>query len=250
MKKKTSTPARRAPRTRAAAAAQAAAESPAKRRSGTEIRRLIIDSARELFGERGYASTTTRAIADRAGVTEPLIFRNFGGKAGLFEQAVALPFNNLFNEYIAIWRARGVTTEDAVSRMRVYVESLYDYLRENKALLRALILSMQSDDPELAHLMHSPSAPIIRYLDQVAQLGKSSLPEVGWTGVNINIAVRISFGYILSLAVFDDLFFAEGKAPRRRDVLDEMTAYLIHGLGHRSKVRSSPVRKKRQGSSA
>ncbi len=208
-----------------------------KRRSGEEIRQLIIDSARELFGERGYAATTTRAIADRAGVTEPLIFRNFGGKAALFEQAVALPFNRLLGDYLTVWRNREPTTKGSMIRMRHYVESLYDYLRENKALLRALILSMQSDDPELAHLMHQPSAPIIRYLDQVGKLGETSLPQVGWVGINLQIAVRISFGFIFSLAVFDDLFFAEGRHPKRVQLIDEMVAYLVHGLGHRPKSR-------------
>lgn len=43
----------------------------------------ILDAAAELFAERGYASTTTRAIAERAGVNEVTLFRRFENKAGV-----------------------------------------------------------------------------------------------------------------------------------------------------------------------
>jgi AcrR family transcriptional regulator len=43
----------------------------------------IMKAAAELFGERGYAATTTRALAERAGVNEVTIFRLFGSKSGV-----------------------------------------------------------------------------------------------------------------------------------------------------------------------
>lgn len=43
----------------------------------------ILRAAMHLFTERGYAATTTRAIADAAGVNEVTLFRHFGNKAGV-----------------------------------------------------------------------------------------------------------------------------------------------------------------------
>ena len=43
----------------------------------------ILDAAAELFAERGYAATTTRLIAERAGVNEVTIFRRFENKLGV-----------------------------------------------------------------------------------------------------------------------------------------------------------------------
>lgn len=43
----------------------------------------ILDAAAELFAERGYAATTTRAIAERAGLNEVTLFRRFESKAGV-----------------------------------------------------------------------------------------------------------------------------------------------------------------------
>lgn len=43
----------------------------------------ILAAAADLFAERGYKATTTRAIAERAGVNEVTVFRRFGNKQGL-----------------------------------------------------------------------------------------------------------------------------------------------------------------------
>ena len=51
----------------------------------TDTAERIVDAAAELFAERGYAATTTRAIAERAGVNEVTIFRHFENKAGVLK---------------------------------------------------------------------------------------------------------------------------------------------------------------------
>jgi len=46
---------------------------------------LILAAAADLFAERGYKGTTTRAIAERAGVNEVTIFRRFQNKLGILK---------------------------------------------------------------------------------------------------------------------------------------------------------------------
>jgi AcrR family transcriptional regulator len=43
----------------------------------------VLDAARELFLERGYAATTVAAVADSAGVSPETIYKALGSKAGL-----------------------------------------------------------------------------------------------------------------------------------------------------------------------
>jgi len=43
----------------------------------------IIKAASDLFAKKGYAGTTTRAIAETAGVNEVTLFRHFGSKENL-----------------------------------------------------------------------------------------------------------------------------------------------------------------------
>jgi AcrR family transcriptional regulator len=50
---------------------------------GEATRRRIVDAAREVLLERGHAATSTRAVADEAGVRLSLVHYHFGGKQGL-----------------------------------------------------------------------------------------------------------------------------------------------------------------------
>ncbi|WP_220454482.1 TetR/AcrR family transcriptional regulator [Nocardioides immobilis] len=46
----------------------------------------ILDAAAALFIDQGYAATTTRAIADRVGVTQPSIYYHFGSKEDILAE--------------------------------------------------------------------------------------------------------------------------------------------------------------------
>ena len=51
--------------------------------SDTRVR--ILDAALELISDKGYLGASTREIAEKAGVSEPTLFRKFGSKEALFE---------------------------------------------------------------------------------------------------------------------------------------------------------------------
>ena len=74
-----------------------------RRRPRGEARRLLLDTARRLFTDQGYAGTTTRQIADEAGVSEPLLFRYFGNKAGLFDAAMLEPYQRFMTDFMERW---------------------------------------------------------------------------------------------------------------------------------------------------
>ena len=51
---------------------------------GPERREVILRAAAEVFGQTGYRAGKVADVAARIGVTEPVIFQNFGSKAALF----------------------------------------------------------------------------------------------------------------------------------------------------------------------
>jgi AcrR family transcriptional regulator len=61
---------------------------PGRWRSGAESKQRILETAREMFRERGYAGTTVRAVAAGAGVDPAMVFYFFGTKQGLFGATV------------------------------------------------------------------------------------------------------------------------------------------------------------------
>ena len=53
-----------------------------------EVRDKILKAATELYGETGFRGTTTRQIAQLAGVNEVTVFRHFGSKTALLHEAI------------------------------------------------------------------------------------------------------------------------------------------------------------------
>lgn len=60
----------------------------APRLDSTARRQAILDAALPLFAGKGFAATTTKEIAQAAGVSEALIFKHFPSKVSLYEALV------------------------------------------------------------------------------------------------------------------------------------------------------------------
>ena len=71
-----------------------------RRRSSQEVHELLLSAARQIFAARGYAHSSTREIAETAGVSEALLFRYFGTKAKLFEVAIIEPFQRVMAAHL------------------------------------------------------------------------------------------------------------------------------------------------------
>jgi len=76
-----------APRKKAATTRKVAATAPARtpRPGGQATRQLLLETAGQLFAERGYAEGTTKEIAQRAGTPMASINYHFGSREGLYE---------------------------------------------------------------------------------------------------------------------------------------------------------------------
>ena len=56
---------------------------PLREQHAAVTRRAILQAARELFAEQGFANTTVKGLAERAGVAVQTIYATFGSKAGV-----------------------------------------------------------------------------------------------------------------------------------------------------------------------
>jgi AcrR family transcriptional regulator len=58
------------------------------RMSGKERREQLLDVGRSLFATKGFDGTSVEEIADKAGVSKPVVYEHFGGKEGLYAVVV------------------------------------------------------------------------------------------------------------------------------------------------------------------
>jgi len=56
------------------------------RLDGEERRKAIVEAAMPLFARKGFAGTTTKEIAEAAGVSEALVFKHFPTKSALYQE--------------------------------------------------------------------------------------------------------------------------------------------------------------------
>jgi AcrR family transcriptional regulator len=94
----------------------------------------------ELLVEDGYQATTIQAIARRAGVSAPSVYRRWSSKAQLIEEAV-FPSGLLAPE---------ATGGDVITRLQPYCQQILEYLSEPaiRAAIPGLLVEYQSD-PEM-----------------------------------------------------------------------------------------------------
>ncbi len=144
-------------------------EQPRRRRRDPEGHRAaIIEAARHAFAERGYACTTLREIARRAGVTHGLITRHFSSKERLFLAAV--PGNRDLERVPA---GAPETLPDRIAHAfvrRLETDAGSDHLI-------TLLRSAASDDCAAAHLlvaMQEHSSAVYR---SVLSPGASAAPD-------------------------------------------------------------------------
>src|SRR5881275_3240527 len=62
----------------------------ATRLDSDERRQRIVDAAIPLFARKGFTGTTTRELAEAAGISEALLFRHFPSKQSLYSEILRL----------------------------------------------------------------------------------------------------------------------------------------------------------------
>lgn len=201
----------------------------ATRRPRGAPRRLLLEAARELFARHDYRSTTTLQIAERAGVAEHLLFRNFGSKAALFREALVRPFVELVDGFSETFSAivPGTVADEEVGGE--FLGSLYDLFVENRGLVMTLLAADALSDDELTDAgIHD----IGRAVAVLGRLGSEGIDIKGMHSQHYELAARSTVAMVAGMAAFGSALF-DGRPPPRDDVVDELTQMTLHGFLHR-----------------
>jgi AcrR family transcriptional regulator len=202
----------------------------ATRRPRGEPRRLLLDAARKLFARQDYRSTRTREIAEAAGVTEYLLFRHFGSKAGLFREALVLPFTNFVDEFRRTWQTVVPEETDEEELARQFVGHLYDVLVEHQGLLLTLVASdgLSKEEIESAGI-----ADIRRALTLLGQISSEGMRLRGIRSDKPDMPAHSTVAMIVGMVALRSTFFGSSP-PSREAIVDELVQAILHGFLHRS----------------
>ena len=95
-----------------------------KRLTAEERRESILVAGRAVFLEQGLNGARTRTIAERAGITEAVLYRHFESKEEIFEAAVLTPLRAMLEDLLERSRAL-LAGEETRSRLVMRLESLW-----------------------------------------------------------------------------------------------------------------------------
>jgi TetR/AcrR family transcriptional regulator len=143
---------------------------PTERMPSGERRELILESATEVFGERGYAGATTDGIARAAGISQAYVVRMFGSKEKLFIEVLnraLVRLVSVFRAAIADHEASGEPAEQLYPKLgTAYIDLIAD-----RGILLSLMQSFaQGHDRVIGEAARCGFLDIYRLLREEAHL--------------------------------------------------------------------------------
>jgi TetR/AcrR family transcriptional regulator len=145
-----------------------------KRPGADGTRERILAAALELFSERSFEGASTRLIAERAGVQQPLLAYHFGSKEELWRAAVGQLFGELTHALgERIFGLRGVE-DSAVAKL--VVAEFVRFSAAHPQLHRIIMQECKADSSRLDWLVEQHIRPLfdaaIDMLEPLVAAGK------------------------------------------------------------------------------
>jgi AcrR family transcriptional regulator len=104
------------------------------RMTAQERREQLVGVGRSVFAERGYEASSVEEIAERAGVSKPVVYQHFGGKEGLYAVVVDREVRRLSDSITSCF--------DAVTPRLVAIgsaDAFLTYIEEHEEGFRVLV---------------------------------------------------------------------------------------------------------------
>ena len=142
-----------------------------RRLKAPQRREQLIEVATKLFAKWGYDATTTAAIAEAAGVTEPILYRHFDSKQELFVAIV----RSVSEQTMAQWQAVVGDTADPAEQIRRIAEEFPAHMRELADAYHVIHGALAtSRDRKVAAVMKEHYAQIERFFVQIITRGQEA----------------------------------------------------------------------------
>jgi AcrR family transcriptional regulator len=166
----------------------------ATERKSAEVRREeILEAAVTEFAYGGLHGTSTEKIAQRAGISQPYLFRLFRTKKELFIAANQRCFSRVLSAFQEA--AEGKTGEAAMKAMGKAYEQL---LADREMLLLQMQMYAACSDPEIRDMTRAGFAGLFRYVEQVSGAGPAEIRDFFAIGMLMNVAAAMDLPQICS----------------------------------------------------
>ena len=142
-----------------------------RRLKAPQRREQLIEVATKLFAKWGYEATTTAAIAEAAGVTEPILYRHFDSKQELFVAIV----RSVSEQTMAQWAEILDGIDDPAEQIRQIAQTFPDHIEEMADAYHVIHGALAtSRDRKVVAVMKEHYAQIERFFVAIIQKGQGT----------------------------------------------------------------------------
>ena len=175
-------------------------EKPVRKQQQRSIRtqQKLLDAALEAFSENGFKGTSTRDIAERAGVHHPLITYHFRNKEELWRAAA----DRIFKQFnAAIGKAYEESRDkDLRTRVAAVIRAYVQSAAEQPELHKVIIQEASNPTPRLDWLIDEHLRPLFEVaVRDISDLQSQGLAPPGDPALLFNM-IRVSAGGLLALS--------------------------------------------------
>jgi AcrR family transcriptional regulator len=172
-------------------------------RMSAEVRRQqIVSVAADLFSQKGFSGTTTKEIADGAGVSEAIIFRHFSTKRDLY-RAIIDSKTRQSSEVIQTELEAAAASNDDREFFRILATRKLEFYCDDPALMRLLLFSALEGHELTDIFFQSTTVEVRNYIRRYIE---HRVAEGAFRKVDPAVAARAFLGMVANQAQVQILF--------------------------------------------
>ncbi len=188
-------------------------------RRGERTRTALLEAAEAVFGELGYHGASIVKITEHAGVAQGTFYRYFPSKRAVFDELVA-DLNRRVRHAMTEGATRGRTRAE---QERYGFEAFFRFTAEHPALYRIIRQAEFVSPPALRDHYEKIAAGYVEGLNRAMRDGEivEADPQVlAWALMGVGEAIGMRW-----------ILWGEEASEVPDDVLDEVLAFIVRGLG-------------------
>ena len=191
--------------------------------SEVQTRTRILASAQRLFARRGYEGTTTRALAQEAGVAEGTLFRHFDNKKAILVEVATQGWIEILTDLLTELSEMG--SYKAVAQV---MQRRMLHLRENADLLRVCFLEAQFH-PELRDRIQ---AEVIDKMTDVAEAFVQTAMDRGiYRQMNPRLVANVFLGmFMISGFSHETMLSADASPGALKEMAEGLADIFLNGV--------------------
>jgi AcrR family transcriptional regulator len=197
------------------------------RLKASDRRVQLVEVGRTVFAQKGYEAASVEEIAERAGITKPIVYEHFGGKEGLYAVVVDREIEHIVSSIV-----EAISTGSPRERLERAALAFLAYVKDRPGGFAVLLRDAPASK-------RTGEMPALMY-DLADRVGAIFMEQFRKAGYDAKAAPIYAHALVGMVAFVGQWWTESRKPPPVESVASHIAALAWMGLRHLPR-RPSPV---------